>query len=73
MASLSGSGQGRFYIIGNCISYYIKKASGRMRTRANKNYVASDRARRENVPRHILCSIFSLEFLQSFAVDGVYF
>ena len=37
MSSLSGSGQGRFYIIGNCISYYIKKASGRMRTRANKN------------------------------------
>ena len=28
-----------------------------MRTRANKNYVASDRARRENVPRHILCSV----------------
>ena len=25
MSSLSGSGQGRFYIIGNCISYYIKK------------------------------------------------
>ncbi len=48
-----------------------------MRTRANKNYVAGDRAQRENVPRHILCSIFfdifSLEFLQSFAVDGVYF
>ena len=35
----------------------IQKASGRMRTRANKNYVASDCARRENVPRHILCSI----------------
>ena len=27
-----------------------------MRTRANENYVASDRAQRENVPRHILCS-----------------
>lgn len=25
MSSLSGSGQGRFYIIGNTISYYIKK------------------------------------------------
>ena len=25
-----------------------------MRTRAKKKYVASDRARRENVPRHIL-------------------
>lgn len=25
MSSLSGSGQGRFYIIGNCIFYYIKK------------------------------------------------
>ena len=26
MSSLSGSGQGRFYIIGNCISYCIKKS-----------------------------------------------
>ena len=34
-----------------------KKNSSRMRTRANKNYVASDRARRENVPRYILCFI----------------
>lgn len=48
MSSLSGSGQGRFYIIGNCISYYIKKASGRMRTRANKNYAVSGHAQCEN-------------------------
>ena len=27
-----------------------------MRTRANENYVASDRAQRENAPRRILCS-----------------
>ena len=37
-----------FYIIGNCISYYIKKASGRMRTRANKNYAVSGHAQCEN-------------------------
>ena len=28
-----------------------------MRTRANKNYVASDRAQRENAPRRILCYV----------------
>ncbi len=31
-----------------------KKRSARMRTRAKQKHVASDRARRENVPRHIL-------------------
>ena len=36
------------------ISYQAKKRSAWMRTRAKKKYVASDRARRENVPRHIL-------------------
>ena len=33
-----------------------KKSSARMRTAAYKVDVASDRRRRENVPRHILCS-----------------
>lgn len=60
-----------FVYIESCISYYTK-SSGRMRIRTNKNYVASvcfhfghcwrrvagvqQRAQRENVPRHILCS-----------------
>ena len=44
-----------FYLIGNCVAFPIKqKALRGMRTRAKKKYVASDRARRENVPRHIL-------------------
>ena len=36
-----------------------------MRTRAKQKHVASDRARRENVPRHILFHVIenSLEFL----------
>ena len=38
-------------------SYYIKNAPLRMRTAAYNVGVASDRRRRENVPRHILCSI----------------
>ena len=32
----------------------MKKHSARMRTRAKQKTVASDRARRPNVPRHIL-------------------
>ena len=32
-----------------------------MRTRAKKKYVASDRARRENVPRHILFHVWNLD------------
>ena len=36
------------------MSYETKKRSARMRTRAKQKHVASDRARRENVPRHIL-------------------
>ncbi|RHQ92537.1 hypothetical protein DWX76_05065 [Clostridium sp. AF21-20LB] len=32
----------------------MKKNSARMRTRAKQKTVASDRARRPNVPRHIL-------------------
>ena len=40
---------------GNCVAFPVKqKALRGMRTRAKKKYVASDRARRENVPRHIL-------------------
>ncbi len=44
-----GLGGGSFYVIGNSIriSYYIKRAV-RMRTRAKRKYVASDRTRREN-------------------------
>ena len=30
-----------------------------MRTRTKKKYVASDRARRENVPRHILFHVWN--------------
>ena len=32
-----------------------------MRTRTKKKYVASDRARRENVPRHILFHVWNLD------------
>ena len=42
-----------FCRIGNFVPY-TTKASGRMRTRAKTKYVASNRARRENVPWHIL-------------------
>ena len=40
------------YYIGNFI-FYIIKASGRMRTAAYNDDVASDHRRRANVPRHI--------------------
>ena len=50
-----------FYRIGNFVSY-TTKASGRMRTRAKMYCVASDRARRENVPRHILFYILTIYF-----------
>ena len=46
-------GMGIFYDIGNFVPHITKPLRG-MRTRAKKNYVASDRARRENVPKHIL-------------------
>ena len=42
-----------FYDIGNFVPYIIKTLRG-MRTRAKRKFVASDRARRENVPGHIL-------------------
>ena len=44
---------GFFCDIGNFVPYITKTLRG-MRTRAKRNYVASDRARRENVPGHIL-------------------
>lgn len=40
------------YYIGNVI-FYVIKASGRMRTAAYNDDVASDHRRRANVPRHI--------------------
>ena len=42
-----------FYDIGNFVPYIIKTLRG-MRARAKRKFVASDRARRENVPGHIL-------------------
>ena len=47
--------QGFFYFTGNCFPVKKKRSAG-MRTAADKVDVASDRRRRENVPRHILCS-----------------
>ena len=44
---------GIFYDIGNFVPYIIKTLR-EMRTCAKRNYVVSDRARRKNVPRHIL-------------------
>ena len=41
-----------FYMIGNCIPHHVK-TSGRMRTAAYNNDVASDCRRREDVPMHI--------------------
>ena len=45
------------FVIGNSLKFPITKKSTNvpmMRTRAKQKHVASDRARRENVPRHIL-------------------
>ena len=41
-----------------------------MRIRANKNYVASDHAQRENVPRHILC--YHIGMHTKFLADTAY-
>ena len=44
-------------VIGNSLEFPITQKGTNvpmMRTRAKQKYVASDRARRENVPRHIL-------------------
>lgn len=48
-----------FHITGKSveISCYIKSPTGRDRTAAEGNHVASNRARRENVPEHMLCSM----------------
>ena len=46
-----------FYVIGNSLEFPITQKGTNvpmMRTRAKQKHVASDRARRENVPRHIL-------------------
>ena len=52
-----------FHITGNSveISCYIKSLTGRDRTAAEGNHVASDRARRGNVPGHILLKLNSLK------------
>ena len=44
-----------------------QKSSAWMRTRAKRNHGASDRARRENAPRHILCSLFNSRDKLTFA------
>ena len=44
-----------FCVIGNFVPI-TQKRSARMRTAAYNADVASDRRRRKNVPRHILCS-----------------
>ena len=44
-----------------------------MRTRAKQKHVASDRARRENVPRHILQTVDKALLLQGFAIVGTAF
>ena len=46
-----------FCVIGNSLEFPITQKGTNvpmMRTRAKQKHVASDRARRENVPRHIL-------------------
>ena len=46
-----------FRVIGNSLKFPITQKGTNvpmMRTRAKQKHVASDRARRENVPRHIL-------------------
>ena len=46
-----------FRVIGNSLKFLITQKGTNvpmMRTRAKQKHVASDRARRENVPRHIL-------------------
>ena len=52
-----------FHITGKSveISCYIKSPTGRDRTAAEGNHVASDRARRGNVPGHILLKLNSLK------------
>ena len=54
---LSGYRRAVFCVIGNSLEFPITQKGTNvpmMRTRAKQKHVASDRARRENVPRHIL-------------------
>ena len=47
-----------FCVIGNSLEFPITQKGTNvpmMRTRAKQKHVASDRARRENVPRYIFC------------------
>ena len=44
-----------------------------MRTRAKQKHVASDRARRENVPRHILFHVFKISSGTKYSVIGTHF
>ena len=46
------------FFVSETSSYDTKTLRG-MRTRTKKKYVASDRARRENVPRHILFHVWN--------------
>ena len=50
-----------FLLYRKLLSCKVKKRSTRMRTAAYKVDVASDRRRRENVPRHILCFHFGVD------------
>ena len=52
-----------------CVSYDTQTLRG-MHTRAKKKYAASDRARRENVPRNILsCVIGNVQVTNIGAAD----
>ena len=54
------SARGFFHVMGNTLEFPITQKGTNvpmMRTRAKQKHVASDRARRENVPRHILFHI----------------
>ena len=50
-----------FLLYRKLLSCKVKKRSTRMRTAAYKVDVASDRRRRENVPRHILYFHFDVD------------
>ena len=56
--SLANAGNCLFRVIGNSLEFPITQKGTNvpmMRTRAKQKHVASDRARRENVPRYIFC------------------
>ena len=61
-----------FYVLGNSVGtpWYTKRHDlPTMRTRAMRKFVASDRARRENVPRHILFYGFCSRHLFTYGVQ----